>query len=90
MKIYHSKHFKKNFLKRIPVNSPLEKKYLKRVDIFIVNNNNDILKNHKLTGKLSGYYAFSITGDIRVIYFYNSASEATFIDVGSHNQVYEG
>ena len=88
MKIRYTKHFQKNFIKRIPAESSLDKRYLERVTLFLQNRNDPVLKNHKLSGKLTGYFAFSITGDIRVLYYFNSDDEITFIDIGSHNQVY--
>jgi len=37
---------------------------------------------------MKGFYAFSITGDIRVIYQKISDEEIILVDIGSHNQVY--
>jgi len=88
IKIQYSKRFKKNFCKRIPENSLLEKKYTKRLNLFIQDPSNKILNNHKLVGKLTNYHAFSITGDIRVIYFQESKETVLFLDIGTHNQVY--
>lgn len=34
------------------------------------------------------FWAFSVTGDIRVIYRMLSEDEAELFDIGSHNQVY--
>ena len=45
------------------------------------------LYDHALTGKLAGKRAFSIAGDIRVIYV-ELEDAIVFLDVGSHNQVY--
>lgn len=88
MKIFYSKKFKKNFDKRIPINSPLDKKYQTRLRLFINNPNDSLIKNHKLTGRLQGYSAFSITGDILVIFVQESKDTVLFLDVGTHNQVY--
>ena len=45
------------------------------------------LYDHSLTGKLSGKRAFSIAGDIRVVYI-ELEEVIVFLDIGSHNQVY--
>lgn len=43
--------------------------------------------DHALTGKLTGKRAFSVAGDIRVIYV-ELEDAIVFLDIGSHNQVY--
>lgn len=88
MKINLTSQFRKSYRLRIKNNHTLREKYIKRVELFVSDYSEATLHNHKLSGKLSGYYAFSITGDIRVVYYFDSDSEVTFIDVGSHNQVY--
>ena len=45
------------------------------------------LFDHPLTGKLEGKRAFSITGDIRVIYVETDDAIVLF-DIGTHAQVY--
>jgi len=45
------------------------------------------INDHRLTGKLKGLRAFSVGGDVRVVY---QETEACYLwlDIGSHNQVY--
>ena len=88
MKIHFSSDFRKNFNKRIPKGSNVEKRYKKRLALFIKNKQDPILRDHKLIGKLKSYRAFSITGDIRVVYSEESRDTVTFVDIGTHNQVY--
>lgn len=87
MKIKYYKQFKKHFKERIPINSSLHQRFNERVRLFLDNPKNPILQDHKLTGKIHRYRAFSITGDIRLIY-YKSEYFIYFIDIGTHNQVY--
>jgi addiction module RelE/StbE family toxin len=87
MKISLSEKFEKHFPKRIKPNHSLVKRFSSRVAIFIHDPNNPILRNHRLTGSKKDFYAFSITGDIRVVYTI-SGDEAWFMDIGTHNQVY--
>ena len=61
--------------------------FSRRLRLFKENSNYPLLRDHQLTGKLEGYRAFSITGDIRVIYYIHQ-NTAYFIDIGTHNQVY--
>ena len=88
MKIFFTKHFKKSYKKRIQPNRNLEKRFDQRYDIFILDTTNPLLKDHSLTGKLRDHRAFSITRDIRVVYYIHK-NIAYFVDVGTHNQVYK-
>lgn len=87
MKIVYHIRFRKHFKKRIQLSPALLRKYEERIRIFAVNSKEIRLKDHPLYGDLEGYRSFSITGDIRVIYFIKN-STYYFIDVGTHNQVY--
>ena len=87
MRAYFTKDFKKAYAKRIQQNSVIARRFEERYDLFIENPQNEILRDHSLTGKLKGFRAFSITGDIRAVY-YISGKTAYFVDIGSHNQVY--
>ena len=87
MKIHFTKDFKKAYQKRIEPNNNLTKRFESRYDLFENDPANPILKDHVLSGKLQGHRAFSITGDIRVVY-YIFEETAYFIDIGTHNQVY--
>lgn len=87
MKIYFTKDFKKSYTKRIKPNKNLDKKFEERYNLFSGNPSNEILKDHPLGGKLQGHRAFSITGNIRVVYYIH-AGTAYFEDIGTHNQVY--
>lgn len=87
MNIHFTKDFKKSYRKRIQSNKNLTERFEERYDLFENDSTNQILKDHELAGKLQGHRAFSITGDIRVVY-YIFGDTAYFIDIGTHNQVY--
>lgn len=87
MKIHFTKDFKKAYQKRIQSNANLNKRFEDRYDLFESDPTNPILKDHELTGKLQGHRAFSVTGDVRVVYYIFKAT-CYFIDIGTHNQVY--
>lgn len=87
MKIYFTKDFKKAYRKRIQSNEKLVKRFKERYDLFENDPSNPVLKDHSLSGKMQGYRAFSITGDIRIVY-YIFKDTAYFVDIGTHNQVY--
>lgn len=88
MVIQFKTSFKKNFNKRIKSNRSLCNKYKQRLLLFMSNSSSPILKDHGLIGKMKDFRSFSITGDIRVIYQQESEDIINFIDIGSHNQVY--
>ncbi|MGH9857537.1 MAG: type II toxin-antitoxin system RelE/ParE family toxin [Acidobacteriota bacterium] len=85
---YHST-FKKHYKKRIAQNPSLTKHFTRRISLFLTDITHPSLRNHPLSGDLKGYYSFSITGDIRVIYRFESERVVQFYDVGTHNQVYK-
>ena len=88
MKIKLYQGFKKSYKKRIIPNSKLIFQTDKRINLFKSDPKNSLLKDHGLTGAKKGLRAFSITGDIRIVYLPVSDMEVIFIDIGSHNQVY--
>jgi addiction module RelE/StbE family toxin len=81
--------FLKHYKKRIANNLSLKKRFKERVELFTENKNNPVLRNHALSGDLEGFYAFSITGDIRVVYKFEIETVVLFYDIGTHNQVYK-
>ena len=87
MKIQFTHGFIKIYNKRFPPKHNIHNKFNQRIELFSASPNNPILKDHLLGGKLSGYRAFSITGDIRVVYHVHNDT-AYFADIGTHNQVY--
>lgn len=86
-KIRFHKSFTKNFRKRIALNPSLSKRFDDRFRIFKIDKNNPILKDHPLSGKSNGERAFSITGDVRVVYI-EFDDHYLFLDIGTHSQVY--
>lgn len=87
MKVHFTKDFKRAYQKRIQSSKNLAKRFEQRYDLFTGDPSSPILKDHFLSGKMQGYRAFSITGDIRVVY-YVFENIAYFVDIGTHNQVY--
>lgn len=87
MKVEFTNSFIKTYKKRILPNDKLHQKFKIRTELFSNNPKHTLLKNHRLTGNLEGYWAFSITGDVRVVYKIKN-EVAYFTDIGTHNQVY--
>jgi len=85
MKIYYSSKFEKEY-RKLPkeVKIKAEKKELLfRKDLF-----DPQLKTHKLKGILSGYLAFSIDYQYRIIFELRSENIVWFHSVGTH-EIYE-
>ncbi|PIR62990.1 MAG: type II toxin-antitoxin system mRNA interferase toxin, RelE/StbE family [Candidatus Pacebacteria bacterium CG10_big_fil_rev_8_21_14_0_10_42_12] len=87
MKIVSSKKFEKSYKKRVAPNNNLVSKFRSRLDLFMVNSQDPVLRDHLLRGEKRSYRAFSVTGDIRVIYS-KKDDKCVLLDIGSHNQVY--
>lgn len=49
-----------------------------KIKIFINNPNDTRLKNHLLKKRMAGKYAFSITGDIRIVYEWIGKNKVRF------------
>lgn len=82
-----TKDFDKSYKNRIAPNRKLRDAYINRVTAFRAGQRGQPLNDHPLKGKLKGKRAFSIAGDVRVVY--EEADQSyIFLDVGSHNQVY--
>ena len=79
--------FLKAYKKRIRYTIKLDRQYSKRVEMFRTNHSNPVIHDHALSGNKQGLRAFSVTGDVRVIYYLHNDT-AYFIDIGSHAQVY--
>lgn len=85
--VIRSKQFEKNFAKRIAVNQKLKKQFGQRLGLFVDGVRDYPLDDHALVGTMKGLRAFSIGGDLRVVYR-ETHSNYEFLDIGSHNQVY--
>jgi len=89
MEIRYHARFLKHYRQRILRSIGLKRRFQERVEVFSSNPDNEILDDHPLKGKQLGMRAFSITGDVRVVYRWLSGNLVQFLDVGSHNQVYK-
>ena len=83
-----TKGFDKSYKKRITPIRNLRETYIDRVKAFQKGEHGNPLDDHALKGKMKGKRAFSIAGDVRVVYE-ETHSAYIFLDVGSHNQVYK-
>ena len=62
--------------------------FYSRLKLFTENPYHSPLKTHSLSGKLEGYWAFSITYDYRLVFKFISNDKVLLIDIGTHDEVY--
>jgi addiction module RelE/StbE family toxin len=73
------------FLKSLKkLEKDLQEEVYEKIDLFEENENHEMLKFHKLNGKLKDKYSFSINYKYRVI-LYKNKNVFTFLDIGDHD-----
>lgn len=72
---------------RIAVNPQRVKLFREKLKRFMQEDAREVLEDHALREKMIGLRAFSISGDIRVVYKENPKS-IILVDIGSHEEVY--
>lgn len=82
--LYH-KDFKKDFKK---LSKNMKEQFAERFLIFLKDPAESILRDHPLVGNLHGKRAFSVAGDIRVVYRFLDKKTVFLLRIGTHNQVY--
>lgn len=89
MDIAFSSSFKKCFRKRI-AGSLSEEIFWRATELFISDPFHRQLKTHRLSGKLKDLWSFSVSYDIRVVFYFtdDKPQKAVFVDIGSHDEVY--
>jgi len=85
--IRRHRKFEKNFNSRISPYPKLKKQFQARFQLFIEGVRDYPLDDHPLAGTMKGLRAFSVGGDLRVVYR-ETDEHYEFLDIGSHNQVY--
>lgn len=87
MQIRFHANFKKRFKKLSP---SFREKTLFAIKKFEENPFDHTLKNHPLRGKLEDKRAFSVSGDMRIIFEeYENHLLVLVLDIGTHNPVYK-
>lgn len=80
MSIYYSSAFKKSIKKYRSHRSQIQK----RIELFMKYPFDRRLKTHKLQGELNGYYSFSITYNLRILFEFIDENTIGFVDIGTH------
>lgn len=88
IKITWDQGFKRIYKKKVKNDQELKKGFWDAVELFSKEPFDHRLRTHKLTGKLEGLWAFSVTFDCRVIFEFLDKNEVLLVDIGSHDEVY--
>lgn len=88
IKVIWDEGFKRIYKKKVKNNEDLKKRFWEALGLFTENPFNPRLRTHKLTGKLEGLWAFSVSYNCRVILKFLDKNEVLLIDIGGHNEVY--
>ena len=67
----------------------LEAEINKRIHWFQKNPRDTRLKDHRLSKRMAGKRAFSITSDVRLVYECLSETSVRFLAIGGHKRVYK-
>lgn len=76
-----SKKFVKNWSK---LNPKTKNETVEKIDILLQNPYSLNLKTHKLTGKLNGFWSFSVSYHLRILFRFVQGDTVEFIDIGGH------
>lgn len=63
----------------------LQDEVLEKIDAFKNKNNHKILKVHKLQGKFTDRFSFSVNYNTRIIFKYLTKNEVALLFVGDHD-----
>jgi len=78
--------FKPTFLKQVnELEKDLVEEVFEKIELFKDRKNHKILKIHKLHGKLSGHFSFSVNYSFRIVFKYDEDDNAIFLDIGDHD-----
>jgi plasmid maintenance system killer protein len=78
--------FKPKFIKKLSgLETDLQNEALDKIELLKDIKNHKILKVHKLHGKLSDQWSFSINYKFRGIFYYESKREIVLLTLGDHD-----
>ena len=80
--IVYSPFFVRKFSR---LENDLQEEVIQKTNLFKDQKNHKMLKVHKLHGKFSGRFGFSVNYKFRIAFKYISKNEALFLDIGDHD-----
>jgi len=88
IKVSWDQGFKRAYRKKVKNDAELKDRFWDAMEMFVKEPFHARLRTHKLTGRLEGLWAFSVSFDCRVIFKFLSKTEILLIDIGGHDEVY--
>jgi toxin HigB-1 len=88
IRITWDKGFRRIYGKKVKNDTELKQRFWKAMKLFSGNPFHQKLRTHKLSGKLGGLWAFSVSYDCRVIFKFLNGDEILLVDIGGHEEVY--
>jgi addiction module RelE/StbE family toxin len=86
-RIEYTKKFQKRLKQRYAHQPKVIDRFQRNLELFLSGIRTEPINDHPLTGLLKGLRAFSVGGDVRVVY-QETEDHYLLLDIGSHNQVY--
>ena len=78
--------FKPTFVKQMnKLKKELVEEVFEKIELFKNEKNHKLLKVHKLHGKLSEHFSFSVNYKFRIVFKYERKSQVVFLDIGDHD-----
>lgn len=81
MRVYPAKQFQKSF-KKLPID--IQKTAIQKDQLFRNNPYSPQLKTHKLKGKLSKFYSYSVKYSYRIVFEFADKDTVIYQDIGTH------
>jgi addiction module RelE/StbE family toxin len=81
-------NFKKTYTKLVRKNPESGFDILEKLLLFSINPFNPKPDTHKLKGKYSELWSFTVQYDLRIVFGFENDNTAIFIDIGTHDEVY--
>ena len=88
LQIKRTDKFKKTYKKWIKKHPDLQDTFNEIIQILMMNPYHNKLKTHKLTAKLKGLWASSITYEYRIIFEFINENSILLHTIGKHDEVY--
>jgi len=85
MTIQYTPKFKKQY-KKLP--AKLQYRFDERLQLFIEDPTNEVLRVHPLKGSFKGYWSMNVSGDLRAIYLKKGEELIIFALIGTYSQLY--